>query len=100
MATSSLGSPNDGRGADWPASGLDDTATDRRSAIQQRSDQQMSMKLDDDVQRLNMVAPAAWLKKIDDWRRKQPDLPSLSAAIRQLVELGLESSKKERRHDR
>ena len=32
MATSSLGSPNDGRGADWPASGLDDTATDRRSA--------------------------------------------------------------------
>ena len=43
----------------------------------------MPTKLDDEIQRLNMVAPVAWVKKIDDWRRKQPDLPNLSEAIRQ-----------------
>ena len=56
--------------------------------------QQMPTKLDDEIQRLNMVAPAAWVKKIEDWRRKEPDLPNLSEAIRRLVELGLESAKK------
>lgn len=30
-----------------------------------------------------------WLRKIDDWRRKQPDLPSRAEAIRRLVEKGL-----------
>jgi hypothetical protein len=29
------------------------------------------------------------LALIDDWRRKQPDLPSRAEAIRRLVELGL-----------
>jgi hypothetical protein len=29
------------------------------------------------------------LSGIDDWRRKQPDLPSRAEAIRRLVELGL-----------
>ena len=56
----------------------------------------MSMKLGDDVQRLNMVAPTSWVKKIDDWRRKEPDLPSLSAAIRRLVEIGLTHAKQGR----
>ena len=55
---------------------------------------EMPHKLDDEIQRLNMVAPASWVKKIDDWRRREPDLPNLSAAIRRLVELGLESAKK------
>jgi hypothetical protein len=54
----------------------------------------MPTKLDDEIQRLNMVAPTAWVKKIDDWRRREPDLPNLSAAIRRLVEMGLESAKK------
>jgi hypothetical protein len=31
----------------------------------------------------------AFLKSIDDWRRKQADLPSRASAIRRLVELGL-----------
>ena len=54
----------------------------------------MPTKLDDEIQRLNMVAPAAWVKKIDDWRRREPDLPNLSEAIRRLVDMGLESAKK------
>jgi hypothetical protein len=32
---------------------------------------------------------AAEVAAIDEWRRKQPDLPSRSEAIRRLVELGL-----------
>jgi hypothetical protein len=47
-----------------------------------------------------MVAPAAWVKKIDDWRRREPDLPNLSEAIRRLVDMGLESAKKARQHSR
>jgi hypothetical protein len=60
----------------------------------------MPTKLDDEIQRLNMVAPASWMKKIDDWRRKEPDLPNLSEAIRRLVELGLEAAKKDRKQGR
>ena len=54
----------------------------------------MPTKLDDEIQRLNMIVPTAWVKKVDDWRRKEPDLPNLSEAIRRLVEMGLESAKK------
>jgi hypothetical protein len=54
----------------------------------------MPHKLDDEIQRLNMVAPTSWVKKIEDWRRREPDLPNLSEATRRLVEMGLESAKK------
>lgn len=33
-----------------------------------------------------------WLATIDEWRRKQPDLPARAEAIRRLVEKGLTSS--------
>jgi hypothetical protein len=32
---------------------------------------------------------------LDDWRRKQADLPSRAEAIRRLVELGLKAKKRE-----
>lgn len=54
----------------------------------------MPPKLEDETKRLNMVAPVSWVKKIDDWRRQQPDLPNISEAIRRLVELGLTAAKK------
>jgi hypothetical protein len=60
----------------------------------------MPHSLDAEIQRLNMVAPTAWVKKIDDWRRKEPDLPNLSEAIRRLVERGLEASRKDRKQRR
>lgn len=34
-----------------------------------------------------------FVKKLDDWRRKQPDLPSRAEAIRRLVEAGLKRGK-------
>jgi hypothetical protein len=55
----------------------------------------MVKKLADQVERLNMRVPAAWRKRIDKWREKQPfPPPSLSEAIRRLVELGLDADEK------
>jgi hypothetical protein len=51
-------------------------------------------KLASAVQRLNLIAPLDWLKRIDAWRRHQPDLPSRSEAIRRLVDLGLEAGER------
>jgi hypothetical protein len=51
-------------------------------------------KLDKEVKRIALIAPLPWLKRIDDWRRKQPDMPNVSQAIRRLVELGLEAEKR------
>lgn len=33
-----------------------------------------------------------FLRRVDDWRRAQEDLPSRTEAIRRLVELGLKAS--------
>lgn len=41
--------------------------------------------------RFEMRAPKAWLALVDDWRRKQPDIPPRAEAIRRLVEKGLAS---------
>jgi hypothetical protein len=51
----------------------------------------MVAKLASAVQRLNLIAPVDWLKRIDQWRRRQPNLPTRSEAIRTLVERGLEA---------
>jgi hypothetical protein len=40
---------------------------------------------------LQMRVTEDFVRKIDDWRRKQPDLPSRTEAIRRLVEFGLEA---------
>jgi hypothetical protein len=52
----------------------------------------MVAKLASAVQRLQLIAPVDWLKRIDAWRRHQPNLPSRSAAIRQLVEMSLDAA--------
>lgn len=36
-----------------------------------------------------MVTPPGWIERIDEWRRKQPDIPPRAEAIRRLVEKGL-----------
>jgi hypothetical protein len=47
---------------------------------------------EEQTERMQMRVSKAFLKIVDDWRRKQPDLPSRSEAIRRLVELGLASA--------
>jgi hypothetical protein len=51
----------------------------------------MVAKLASAVKRLQLIAPVDWLKRIDAWRRHQPNLPSRSEAIRVLVDRGLEA---------
>lgn len=55
----------------------------------------MPPKLDDKspTVRLNIVTPAAWLARINAWRRQQPDLPNVSEAIRRLVEMALDAER-------
>lgn len=36
-----------------------------------------------------MRASDEWLRKVDDWRRKQPEIPPRAEAIRRLVEKAL-----------
>jgi len=44
----------------------------------------------DPMKRFEMLAPPAWIARVDEWRRQQPDLPSRAEAIRRLVEKGLD----------
>lgn len=39
-----------------------------------------------------MRASDEWLRRIDDWRRTQPDIPPRAEAIRRLVEAGLSAT--------
>lgn len=60
-------------------------------------------KLDPDGEnkRLNVVVPASWAARIDEWRREQPDLPNVSEAIRRLVDAALSAERKTgRKHGR
>jgi hypothetical protein len=41
-----------------------------------------------------MMAPAESVA-VDDWRRRQPDIPSRSEAIRRLIELGLKAAQQD-----
>jgi hypothetical protein len=40
---------------------------------------------------LQMRVSASYLKSVDEWRRRQPDLPSRSEAIRRLTAIALSS---------
>ena len=40
-------------------------------------------------QRIPVMMSASELKAIEDWRRRQEELPSRSEAVRQLIALGL-----------
>jgi uncharacterized protein len=52
--------------------------------------------MDEKTERFEMRVPSSFLKKIDDWRRKHPDLPSRAEAIRSLVEQALQKREKTR----
>ena len=45
-------------------------------------------------QRIPVMMSADEVSAIDEWRRRHPDLPSRSEAIRRLVELGLKAKPK------
>jgi hypothetical protein len=46
------------------------------------------------VRRVQVSAPISWFEQVDDWRRQQHGrLPTQAEAIRELVNLGLRSTK-------
>ena len=45
--------------------------------------------MDGKTERIELRASGEFLKALDEWRRRQADLPSRSSAIRQLVEKAL-----------
>jgi len=42
-----------------------------------------------ETERVQVVAPASWVQRIEEWRRKQPRIPSKSEAIRILADKAL-----------
>jgi hypothetical protein len=44
--------------------------------------------IEEQTERLQMRVSKSFLRVVDDWRRKQADLPSRAEAIRRLVERG------------
>jgi len=51
----------------------------------------MPTKLEDGTptERVQIVAPTTWVQRIEEWRRKQPRIPSKAEAIRILVDKAL-----------
>jgi metal-responsive CopG/Arc/MetJ family transcriptional regulator len=49
---------------------------------------------DEQTERLQMRVSPEFIKSVDNWRRKQEDLPSRSEAIRRLVEQALKAKGK------
>jgi len=52
------------------------------------------MSNEEQTERFQMRVSPSFLRLIDDWRRKQPDLPSRAEAIRRLVERGVNAPEK------
>jgi hypothetical protein len=51
----------------------------------------MPPKLEDGTptERIQIVAPETWVQRVEEWRRKQPRIPSKAEAIRILVDKAL-----------
>jgi hypothetical protein len=46
---------------------------------------------EEQTERFQMRVSPSFLRLIDEWRRKQPDMPSRAETIRRLVELGVKA---------
>jgi metal-responsive CopG/Arc/MetJ family transcriptional regulator len=54
----------------------------------------MPPKIANRTRRVNVIMPDELVKEIDDWRRRQPELPNISEAIRRMVEAGIAAKKR------
>jgi metal-responsive CopG/Arc/MetJ family transcriptional regulator len=64
-----------------------------------QSPRRVPRKLDQnsDSEKFLLVAPTALLARVDEWRRKQPDIPNRSEAMRRLMALALDADDKRKR---
>lgn len=49
------------------------------------------------TERIELRVSGEFLEKVDEWRRRQPDIPSRGSAVRQLVEITLSRLEQEAR---
>jgi hypothetical protein len=49
------------------------------------------------TQRFEMIIPIRLLRAVDAWRKRQPSAPNRSAAIRRLIEAGIEAEERRRK---
>jgi hypothetical protein len=49
-------------------------------------------KLAENTKKIALVVDDAWLQRIADWRRLQPEMPTMSDAIRRLVDQALDAA--------
>ena len=54
----------------------------------------LGKKRTDELTRINALVTTDWIERLDDWRRRQPRLPTISESIRKLVEVGLDHAEK------
>ena len=47
--------------------------------------------MNEQTERFEMRVTKSFLKSVDDWRRRQEDLPTRAEAIRRLVEAGIKA---------
>ena len=52
------------------------------------------------TERFQLVAPTTWFERLEEWRRKQPRIPSRAEAIRILVDQALDAQESRERKDR
>jgi hypothetical protein len=57
-------------------------------------ERRMPPKLANETKRIALVVDKEWLKRIADWRRLQPEMPTTSDAIRKLVDWALDMQNK------
>ena len=48
----------------------------------------------EELRRINALVTPAFFKRLEDWRRHQADLPTVSEAVRRLIEIGMSNSQK------
>jgi hypothetical protein len=52
------------------------------------------MKMREKTEWISFRVPVNWFRQVEDWMRHQVHIPTRATAVRALVELGLESTKK------
>lgn len=62
---------------------------DSRPEIEMRDAMPPKLDTESETERVQIVASASWVSRVEEWRRAQPKIPSRSDAIRQLVDLAL-----------
>ena len=57
----------------------------------------MPKKIADKSKKFALIVAEDWVHEVDEWRRRQPDLPNFSEAVRRLTEEALDHDEKKKK---